>query len=1606
MGWRRRCRQCLHIVHTHITYPTKYLHHSYHHSSKTKSFNIFNQHRTVAILAQDRQGGSLTADDPMDADCALDALDALDAESFTADTAADCALDALDEQCFESEMDADRALDALDALSDLPLPADVIDDGVDAALAGVSDNIVEYHSEPGADSDAAGIVALQQKLEFGDPLFEAEYESRTQAYVVTEELGDSQILREAGYFFEHEASVNSNVAAGGTVGVDRRRVPAKRHMAAAIAIEHERRMWASLEEQVVSGCAESEEADAFLYLTVGSYDGVDLNLQVETEAVDVNSLGILDKDASMVEEEECVAWDLAANLETQAGKTKVLQSEYSHVMVFFANSRCNIIIADQLQPLQTSDRTTGEAMVGMLREHSFGIPQHPGFERDVRAVCTDRYAPNLIAERELSEESGHSTCHIECHAHILAAGLTAVKRIARPLINGMKSFVFAFRCPGEFWKVQSSYRIALWKKLDVVDANSPLARAPADAHAWKLFVLDAFLPLDGDPDNGRLRDMLLLAGPVDWRSDRFVFAVRFGESKERVYKFSLEFFLQPLIAHKPYKYPDGKWTGAEKTFKDVGVLGNVCNMSNAAYLEYMVRYHEKEIPKRSLAVVRAKCAEHRMLAIEDLLLPEAEPPTTTDNSLDWPTFNRNNRARGHAWLRSHPMVQLALFAMLVQCLQSTMDAELKAAALAFTAQQWSTEIPPNYDGIKSLLATRDWPLLNAATGARDLEFKTRLDHMHDENRYTSFPRCALTMSIRHFAFRVLSRQGSYFHEFIGLLHQTFPYVLFKLVVDASALSVIKDTCAKMRDSFSDSFVSHYAEGEDFTPLVSFRPLLELTIILIMCRTNTCRIESLNALLRRMIGVRYQTHCMKLLDLSNKFVLCRGRLRVSEKLKLGMRHASAIKPVAKKKAYSNKKKRKKTIREGHAIGGGAWRAYTRKQCKGVSRRCFKELWARFKSLDPLEKLEYERLGAAGKLCHRYGSSFGLTTRAMARLIWKQGIDLRLSNMSKMVSGNLHQDVATATRMLRTNIADAHVLRKVRKDIHRQQQECLTQWSVGRDAIHRRDAIATSFPALCQHAPRIDALPAGTSHLCIGAWSSTNSDALARLYESLRSERWKDLRCDLLQRHRRRHHPIKHENEKPIPGKPPLKMPTCRDARVCMCGPKGRAIWRLKVAFNKALTAMLKMQRANAKWLLDQGYVVCRITGFVAAPLGGLEICFDDILHIGFMYFQPWRPTFRLMTYSHMGPQGTLVLNATHTYYGLYEYFKLAQDKSPLSVQCKLYLILECERPIIVLDPKVVEVELIHPHEGISWDTAPSTRDREDDGLDDCLTESNSEESNADGSDVGEGGSVDEHEAWVLAGLDHFDDEIRIPGCGEGGGDTASSEHPSDLFAPSSESGGEGVPSNRSSVSSDHGGGGLGAEGAAEFWGFGAEGPGGAASASSDDGKDGKDRSVSSGSSSRSCSAHGDPPGGAGGVEPVVGPALEFPAMVEAGLRGLATVTFPTPYGVIRIYTRDPDKPHAIATTPGNISRQKALYVSESLSRYGQGQPFGFFYFWLQEAVTLSEQDLRDLRCGTILNFSDRQAKRKEFLCLPGAVDLCKRWECHRGRDIAVEPDEVP
>ena len=149
-------------------------------------------------------------------------------------------------------------------------------------------------------------------------------------------------------------------------------------------------------------------------------------------------------------------------------------------------------------------------MRAMITNTNRGSPKHDGFPRRVRKITTDRYGPNEGGEKAYNAmRPGFSLNQTFCHLHIMVGGLQGQRKLIKPFANGVKSYIFALRAPGQMPKIRTSFGFIACRKLEVAEGQQP--PEDEDARAYKMLVLDTYVPATSNEHC--CKDYVAVVGP-------------------------------------------------------------------------------------------------------------------------------------------------------------------------------------------------------------------------------------------------------------------------------------------------------------------------------------------------------------------------------------------------------------------------------------------------------------------------------------------------------------------------------------------------------------------------------------------------------------------------------------------------------------------------------------------------------------------------------------------------------------------------------------------------------------------------------------------------------------------------------------------------------------------------------------------------------------------------------------------------------------------------------------------------------------------------------------------------------------------------------------
>ena len=193
---------------------------------------------------------------------------------------------------------------------------------------------------------------------------------------------------------------------------------------------------------------------------------------------------------------------------------------------------------------------------------------------------TDAASYNVRAERHSAE--GHTVVfHILCDVHVLSGIHSKVFSLGARTISGMTKLRLFLQGTGQMHKFRRALRVVLRDRLRLV-----YTRPSEEAIAFKEAVLQQLC--GSDIGKAHLRTVLSRCASGDWRqTDCFEFWAMPGQNKRDVLRFLFRHLVPALAGRRPATFPQHRWTGAEHSLRDVGLLAAVHNLLEPVYEEYL-----------------------------------------------------------------------------------------------------------------------------------------------------------------------------------------------------------------------------------------------------------------------------------------------------------------------------------------------------------------------------------------------------------------------------------------------------------------------------------------------------------------------------------------------------------------------------------------------------------------------------------------------------------------------------------------------------------------------------------------------------------------------------------------------------------------------------------------------------------------------------------------------------------------------------------------------------------------------------------------------------------------------------------------------------------
>ena len=760
------------------------------------------------------------------------------------------------------------------------------------------------------------------------------------------------------HIFRDKIHLSSLISEADRFNCARSTLRRERAVSVGLLWDMEREAWRRVEHKICTAANSNKNLKLQVYIECYMFDGVDLTVSVRRplgfdhdippDSDDNRSEVAVEADADLEDRKP------KNKGEAEIGPARLLNSTHSVCMVMQSGKHFQLLTNEIVTPLQALDRYTGENIKQALSRLCLANDDaRLRFARRVRISMSDAAAYNLRAERHARGDS--PVIHLLCDAHILAGVHQRVYSLAKQTIDKMVKTSYSLHGPGQISLFRKALRVVLARDLKLVH-NRP----PSDAVQFKNMVLDAFLV--ESPTTAPLRAVLLKCFSGDWRKAGVVeYLAERGETRRDALQALYKYAVPALLGRQPRVFPRHRWTKAEESIADLGIMANIHHLLHSTYEEFM----SSSFPGKVGAVVGDAAAA----------AGQADDAAGQDQAPQDPKSaeaRKHNRGAALGFVRDpfHSR-DLVILATVLKPMAAYMRSEIDASSATRGVQEAFARMDrlEHAADIREFVASSRWALLEAANCIKDHEFIAFLSSLQDASRYESWPAHWKTAQSRSFVFKCFSRQGACVHELLHSKHRGCPYKIFQIVSDPTAgQRFLDEACESGRDQYTKSFLSHYAGKLDST-----EALVELVAVLMHSKTSTVTLESSNATVRRrLVGTTVQAPAAKIEALSAEFVLGKYRRRQHEILHPAGHHRHMLKPQQVVQDSASAKRR--------GGGGSTWRAFLASKKQRVDDPA---LSAEYRDLSRVERISLEEQGRLATAIHRYGKpAFGPRSRVGA------------------------------------------------------------------------------------------------------------------------------------------------------------------------------------------------------------------------------------------------------------------------------------------------------------------------------------------------------------------------------------------------------------------------------------------------------------------------------------------------------------------------------------------------------------------------------------------------------------------------------------------------
>lgn len=693
-------------------------------------------------------------------------------------------------------------------------------------------------------------------------------------------------------------NLTSKVVLADSLNIDRNKVTRTLPVLGAVLFHGDRAKRAKLEENVVLN---SPVGSLLLYIDFAAYDETPLPVTMKhASKAAAPAQGDIATDRlegayPLAVRGASGGAQLDTKLRSSRGAQKVLQTVQESGMLLKCGDTYISIVSNTACPLLVLASCTGPALKeSQLRLSGMSLASvRFGFR--MRAVCTDRNASNLMAERGIARDRGQEPAlHTHCEIHKVASVYTRTFSFLEGNVRGMIHAALSLRQGDSMSRFRQCLKEEIASRFEVLTGKPPREALEHKRRVLQLFVAHG-------TELATRQVLLVLCPNGDWRARRvqhYVPADRAGAvDRAALLEHVTAGLVTALCASQPELYPRHRWTGADITTDTFGVIESCHMLLSTTYLRYAASY--ESVPKAQRLLVfgamLSSGASARMpsgmLKLEDAqasaqggnaaavlsAMEATEMPAVTQGSAaqqdaaSWAEVNASHRRQGVEWVAGKPLAELILQRQVMEPLRQLLTRQFRVASEKWEEEQLLSVLRAKATGEHHGWGMRKYRLTVAASCEDEERFFEQLGVLFRPELWRILPPSSLTVSFQALAFRMLSRAGCSVHQLLRHPHKKMPFQLFRLLDDPSLSGELLRIPQCMWDAWSKKLLAQHPtlEGDDL--------LNKLALVGHLAWKDISRVEAKHATVRRVLKLSStQTHPTTLEELSAQWCFLQAR----------------------------------------------------------------------------------------------------------------------------------------------------------------------------------------------------------------------------------------------------------------------------------------------------------------------------------------------------------------------------------------------------------------------------------------------------------------------------------------------------------------------------------------------------------------------------------------------------------------------------------------------------------------------------------------------------------------------------------------------------------